>query len=152
MEPNLAIERSTIESEFPELRSLIGGLLFVARCTRPDILYSVNYISRFQNCSNEQTFKYAKRILKYLVFTEDFGLTFESKGNKSCVTFVDASFANVRDEPYQSTTGFLTFSFGNLIHWTTSKQRSTAMSTAESEFYTLNQAIHEFIFFKDIFA
>ncbi len=152
MEPNLAIERSTIESEFLGLRSLTGGLIFVARCTRPGILYSVNYISRFQNCSNEQIFKYAKHILKYLVLIEDFGLTFESKGNKSCVTLVDASFENVCDEQYQSTTGFLTFSYGDLIHWTTLKQRSTATSTTELEFYVLNQAIHQSIFLKDIFA
>jgi len=47
-------------------RNLIGALLYIALGTRSDVAFSVNYLSRFQNCYDETHFKYALRVLKYL--------------------------------------------------------------------------------------
>ena len=52
-------------------RQLLGALLWLARCTRPDIYYSVIYLSQFTNCYGEQHYKALKRILRYLITTKN---------------------------------------------------------------------------------
>ena len=97
METRLKLKRTGIRCEYPGLRALIGGLLFVARSTRPDILFPVNYLSRFQSEGTKQIFKYALRILRYLVSTVDYSLVYHSDSDESIVAYVDASFADVQD-------------------------------------------------------
>lgn len=79
METNLKLEKSqTVRSEYP-FQQLIGGLMYLAILavlTRPDIAYSVNFLSQFNNSYNETHWKHAKRILKYLKCTKNYGLVF----------------------------------------------------------------------------
>jgi len=66
MEENLKLEPAPAEKNNIQLRNLIGVLQYTSTGTRPDISYSVNYLSRFQNCCDDTHYKYAQRILKYL--------------------------------------------------------------------------------------
>ena len=91
METNLKIEKAEINREDIGYKNLIGALLYISENTRPDISYSVNYLSRFQDCCNETHFKFALRILKYLYRTRDLRLDY--KRNEKCETidcYVDA--------------------------------------------------------------
>lgn len=54
METGLKLEKAT-------------ELLYVSTGTRPDIPYSVNYLSRFQSCYDKSHFKYAMRVLFIMV-------------------------------------------------------------------------------------
>ena len=56
----------------------------ISSSTRPDISYSVNYLSRYQNSYNETHWKYAVRILKYLYLTKDLKMNY--KRNVNCET------------------------------------------------------------------
>ncbi len=152
MEPHLKITKTGVANEIAGLRSLVGALLFVARNTRPDILYAVNYVSRFQNEATNSVLKYAKRILKYLVSTVHLGLVFNSSSTNPLVSYVDAAFANCADDQCQSTSGFLIFNFGDLIFWSTAKQKSTATSTAEAEYQALNLAVKEILFVRNMLS
>jgi len=88
-------------------RNLIGALLYISSGTRPDIAFSVNYISRFQNCYNETHFKYAIRVLKYLYMTKNLKLKYSKSLNAEVLDcFVDTDWAgDVIDR--KSTTGFI---------------------------------------------
>ena len=66
MEQNLKLEPAQAIDEHLKYRNLIGALLYISSGTRLDVSYSINYLSRFQNCYNESHYKYALRILKYL--------------------------------------------------------------------------------------
>ena len=59
METNLIIEKAVINREDIGYKNLIGALLYSSKNSRPDISYSVNYLSRFQDCCNETHFKFA---------------------------------------------------------------------------------------------
>ena len=87
-----------------------------------DISYSVNYLSRIQNCYNETHFKYALRVLKYLYLTRDLKLTYCKNNNVDVLDcFVDADWAgDILDK--KSTTGFFVRLFGNVINWKSKKQ------------------------------
>ena len=60
------------ESEF---RSLIGCLMYLTT-TRPDILNVVSILSRFMHCPNETHMKVAKRVIRYVKGTWNFGVKF----------------------------------------------------------------------------
>jgi len=62
MEQHLKLEPASSEKNNKQFRNLIGALLYINTETRPDISYSVNYLSRFKNCCDDTHFKYAQRI------------------------------------------------------------------------------------------
>jgi hypothetical protein len=49
-----------------DFQSLAGSLLWVARCTRPDILFAVHCITRKTNAPTVQDYQIAKKILRFL--------------------------------------------------------------------------------------
>ena len=50
IQQNLKLEPGKESNEKLKYRNLIGALLYISSGTRLDISYSVNYLSRFQNC------------------------------------------------------------------------------------------------------
>lgn len=68
-------------------QQLIGSLMYLSVLTRPDISFSVSYLSQFNNCYTEEHWKHAKRILRYLKATKKLGLKF-SKNDKYLECFV----------------------------------------------------------------
>ena len=63
-------------------RSLIGCLMYLT-ATRPDILHAVSLLSRFLNCATETHLIAAKRVLRYVRGTLDYGIRFCA--NQDCV-------------------------------------------------------------------
>ena len=61
MEQNLKLEPAQEMNEKIKYRNLIGALLYISSRTRLDVRYSVNYLSRFQNCYDETHYKYVLR-------------------------------------------------------------------------------------------
>lgn len=64
------------KSENYEYRNLIGCLMYIAVCTRPDIAHAVNFLSQFNDCFNDTHWKAAKRVLRYLKGTVSYRLLF----------------------------------------------------------------------------
>lgn len=54
-------------------RSLIGRLLYVTH-TRPDICFTINYLSRFMNQPHKNHFTAAKSVVRYIAGTKELGL------------------------------------------------------------------------------
>ena len=85
-------------------RSAIGNLLYIAICTRPDILFSVSKAARKSNNPNMEDWNNVVRILRYLKGITSYGINYTRKlGIKA---FVDADFAG-DTKTKRSTTGFL---------------------------------------------
>lgn len=77
MEQNFVYDKNSKEFNEHLYRSLIGCLSYIALSTRPDIQFSVSYLSRYLNKPNIQLWKAAKRILRYLKETKYLKLTFK---------------------------------------------------------------------------
>lgn len=58
-------EQSKDEKDLP-YQALIGSLMYLAVCSRPDIAHAVNLLSQFNNCYTKEHGVSAKRILRYL--------------------------------------------------------------------------------------
>lgn len=126
-------------------RELIGSLMYVAVCTRPDIAHSVNVMSQFCNCYSETHWIATKRILRYLKGTITMGLVYSKEHNNDVEGFADADHAgNIIDR--RSYSGNVFRLAKGAISWQSTKQKSVAISTAEAEYVSLSEAAKEAVF------
>lgn len=145
MEINLKLEPANVNDDV-KYRNLIGALLYISSGTRPDISFSVNYLSRFQNCYDETHFKHALRVLKYLYLTRDLKLTFCKSTNADLLDcYVDSDFAG-DIVSRKSTTGYVIRFYGNSIYWKSKKQNCVTKSSSFAEYVSLSEAVTEIIF------
>ena len=135
MEVGLKLEKvGRGEEKNPSLfRSLIGSLRYLVH-TRPDITYSVNYLSRFMNKPNLEHMTAVKRILRYIKETSSFGLRY-GRGNKhsKILAYSDCDFPGDNDDQ-KSTTGQNILLGNSAITWYTVKQNMVALSSCEVEY------------------
>ena len=73
-------------------RSLIGCLMYLS-ASRPDILHAVSLLSRYMNCASRIHFQAAKRILRYVKGTIDFGVRYHYVKNFRLHGYSDSDWA-----------------------------------------------------------
>lgn len=150
MKTNLKLEGSNEINTSIQYRNLIGELLYISTGTRPDITFSVNYLSRYQNCYDETHYKYALRVLKYLYLTKNFKLAF----TKNCKIDVLDCFVNSDwtgdTVDRKSTSGYIIRLFGNPILWKTHKQNSVVKSSTFAEYVALSKSTTEVKFITEM--
>ena len=129
-------------------RNLIGGLLWIARATRPDIVYIVIYLSRFSTSYDATHFKAAKRILRYLVTTSGRRLTYHQQPKDSkmkLIIYSDSDWAgDINDR--RSFSGSITYLNNSPISWLSKKQITVALSSVEAEYMALSDATKEALY------
>jgi len=129
-------------------RSMIGCLMYLT-ATRPDILFVVSLLSRFMHCASETHLVAARRILRYVKGTIDYGVKYESCQNFKLCGFSDSDWAGSIDD-MKSTSGYC-FSIGSgVFSWCTKKQETVAQSTAEAEFIAATAAVNQVLWLKKI--
>lgn len=129
-------------------RSMIGCLMYLT-ATRPDILFAVSLLSRFMHCASETHLVAARRILRYVKGTVDYGVKYESCQNFKLCGFSDSDWAGSIDD-MKSTSGYC-FSIGSgVFSWCTKKQETVAQSTAEAEFIAAATAVNQILWLKKI--
>lgn len=99
-------------------QQIIGCLMYLCVLTRPDIAYTVSYLSQFNNCFAKEHCAYVKRLLRYLKCTRDYGLKYSASGNSILTGFVDSDWGgNIIDR--RSYTGVCFTMSGCVISWET---------------------------------
>jgi hypothetical protein len=76
---------------------LVGSLLYLTT-TRPDIMYATNLVSRFMESPKDSHWKMAKRILRYVVGTLNFGLWYTQFDDNHLSGYTDSDFAGSLDD------------------------------------------------------
>ncbi|XP_037942820.1 secreted RxLR effector protein 161-like [Teleopsis dalmanni] len=129
-------------------QSLIGALMYLVVTTRPDIAFAVNFLSQFNSNYNVEHWKAAKRILRYLKGTSNYGLLYE-KNNEELYSLVDADWgADLNDR--RSYSGYAFIISGAAICWEARKQRTVALSSTESEYMAISEATKEALYLKAV--
>ena len=126
---------------------LIGCLLYLASCTRPDIAQAVGTLARFMSAPKQQHWLAAKGILRYISCTSARGITF--RGAKALAIFCDADFAGDMDTR-RSRTGFVGTLNGGAIVWNSKLQPTVAASTCEAEYMALAAACKEALWLRKL--
>lgn len=130
-----------LSESFPDntrYREAIGGLMYLANGTRPDILFAVNVLSRKQSEPTNSDWLAVRRIFRYLLGTLNYGLLYSGRFD-SLHCYVDASLGT-NDPNARSTSGYALYLFGDLIGWRTKKQVHVALSSAEAEYVAMSLA------------
>ena len=120
---------------------IIGSLMYLMNCTRPDIAYAISKLSRYTSNPGEDHWKAIIRVLRYLRFTRDHGLNF-TRYPAVLEGYCDADWiSDTKDS--KSTSGYVFTLGGAAVSWKSMKQTCIARSTMESEFIALDKAGEE---------
>ncbi|GJW42392.1 retrotransposon protein, putative, ty1-copia subclass [Tanacetum coccineum] len=108
MQPNVDLRKSQGPSTPAEVKrmkgipyaSAVGSIMYAVRCTRPDVAFSQNLTSRYQQNPGESHWTAVKNILKYLRNTKDMFLVYggDSTTELGVTCYTDASWETDRDD------------------------------------------------------
>jgi hypothetical protein len=130
--------------------SLVGGMLYLSVCTRPDIAYAVGVLSKYMAKPRTAHWNAAKGVLRYLKGTSDSGITF--RGSDSSLTgYCDADYAGDMDTR-RSTTGYVFMMNGGAISWSSHRQPTVAVSTTEAEYMAAAHAVKEALWLRKLLS
>lgn len=136
-------------------RSIVGGLLWAARCTRPDIMFATGQLCKYLKCPGKEHLNRARHVLCYLHGTKNIGVRYGSRthacmqmGLNELVEYTDASFDD--QEGSLSTYGNITYLNYGPIAWNCKTQTNLAQSSCESEYIGLSHAGNEAAFHSEL--
>ncbi|XP_020412754.1 uncharacterized protein LOC109947242 [Prunus persica] len=119
-------------------RKIVGSLLYL-KATRPDIMYSTSLLARFMHGPSKKHFGAARRVLRYVQGTLDFGIEYESGKPAMLIGFCDSDWGGSEDD-MKSKSGYA-FSFGSgAFSWVSMKQNSVVLSIAEAGYVSAAEA------------
>lgn len=135
----------------PAFQHLVGSLLYLSLCTRPDITYAVQTLSQFNSNPLPHHLLAAKHVLRYLKGTRDLCLHYGgARADEGLYAFTDANWATSPEDRI-SISGFVWFFAGGPIIWVSRKQKTVALSSTESEYMALALTIQEGLWLRMIF-
>ncbi|KAJ0910565.1 putative RNA-directed DNA polymerase [Helianthus annuus] len=110
-------------------QKLVGKLIYLSH-TRPNIAYSVHYLSQYMHSPTNAHFKIALRLLRYLKGSSGNGILFKKGAPLDRKAFADSDWGKcVNSRKY--VTGFCIFLGNSLISWKSKKQSTISRSSAE---------------------
>lgn len=152
VEVNTKLQLATNQAEpvnQTEYQSAIGGLMYLAVSTRPDIAFAVNNLARFNSNPQKEHWTAVKRILRYLKGTTNIGILYKQDESEKCVGYSDADWAGDTSDR-KSTSGYIFMLSGGPVSWSSKKQKCVALSTAEAEYVALSAAAQECLWLRQL--
>nr|ABB47015.1 retrotransposon protein, putative, unclassified [Oryza sativa Japonica Group] len=135
----LSHHSTTEEVDATQYRRLVGSLRYLTH-TRPDLAFSVGYVSRFMQRPITEHQQAVKRIIHYVAGTLDHGLYYpRCPGKVHFVGYSDSDHAGDIDNS-KSTSGILFFLSECLVSWQSVKQQVVALSSCEAEYMATSAA------------
>jgi hypothetical protein len=111
---------------------MIGSILYVTT-SRTDVMLSVCMCARFEASPRESHLKATKRILRYLKHIQNVGLWYPKGAKFELIGYSDSDYVGCKVER-RSTSCTCQLLERSLISWSSKKQNSVALSTAEAEY------------------
>ncbi|MBW0479619.1 hypothetical protein O181_019334 [Austropuccinia psidii MF-1] len=118
--------------------SRIGMLLYVAQATRPDIMFSVNYLARFSMNTTPKHWAALEHLISYMRSTTNKALIIDLAGKEDMLkVYVDVNWGG---KGSRSQHGFISFLMGSPVAWNSKRQTCVASSTCQAEYMALSFA------------
>ena len=130
----------------------VGMLLYISSNTRPDIQFAVHQAARFTHNPKKSHAQAVKRIIRYLVGTNDKGIMFKPDLDAGLDCYVDADFCGLYgaeddQDPVsvKSRTGCTLTLFGCPIIWASKLQTEITLSSTAAEYVAFSMAMRELL-------
>jgi hypothetical protein len=141
-------------------RERIGSLLWLSRCSCPQITHQVNALARVAHNPGMAHWHASSLLLRYVAGVRDSKLVFHREDQKDPGTFrplmyTDATWAPTYGtfyDNYRSTTGWVSTLNGTALSWRSRRQSLTAQSSAESEWLAAADATKEAVYLRRLFS
>ena len=130
---------------------LVGSLIYLAVCTRPDIAYVAMALGQYNASPTRAHLLAAKGVLRYLAGTADLSLEYGMEqsvisspvhGLAQCCALTDADWVS-DEKDRRSISGYCFYFLNSLVSWSAVKQKSVSLSSTESEYYAMTHAMKE---------
>ena len=158
---NQESERPQVPADEALYRSILGSIMYLMLCTRPDLAYPVGALSKFSSHPTEMHMNAAKRLLRYISKTKNHGLhfgPFDYNTSPTPFVFSDADWTGDKSTR-RSTGAYVCTSSTNqangahtAISLSSKQQSSVALSSTEAEYMALTQACKEALWVKRFMA
>ncbi|CAI7891404.1 unnamed protein product [Closterium sp. NIES-54] len=128
-------------SSYPEL---VGCLMYLMTCTRPDLAYPLGILARYVAPGRHRKVHWdaTKRVLRCLCSTSGMGLVLGGRARVVLTGHADASW--VDDLTTQRSSQGYTFSLGSVsVSWRSTRSSSVLSSSCEAEIYAGAMAAQE---------
>ena len=126
-------------------REAVGGLMWIANATRPDISNAVREVARHSHDPSKKHWRAALKIIEYLKETRTMGITYKKSPSCRLVAYADSSFAENKDDR-RSVSGGAILCAGAVVSWFSRTQHCVTLSTTESEYVSLAETVKELMF------
>lgn len=113
-------------------KQIVGSLMYLT-ATRPDLMFVVSLISRYMAKPTQLHLQVAKRALRYLKGTINYGILYKKRGDEELIAFTDSDYAGDLEDR-KSTSGYVFLMSGGAVSWSSRKQPIVTLSTTEAEF------------------
>ena len=149
--PKTPEEKAELKELQSEYMSIVGSMIYLSICSRPDISYRVGELARFMSNPGRSHMAAAKYLLRYIAGTTDLGILYGSgNGIPRCVFWSDADWA-ADPETRRSTTGYVGKLLGSgVFSWKSRRQPTVALSTSEAELMALTATSQEAVFIRQV--
>ena len=134
-------------------QELIDSLNHLAVFSRPDIVFAVSKLSKYNSNPSATHFKVALHILRYLKATRNYCIVYRKSMNVPILDIIgysDSDFASDEDDR-KSYTDYVFLINGGAVSWSTYKQSTVAFSITEAEYMTLSDAAREALARRQLF-
>jgi hypothetical protein len=116
----------------------VGSLRYLTH-TRPDLAFSVGYVSRFMQRPSMEHQQAVKRIIRYVVGTLDHDLYYPRCPEEAHLVGYNDHASDI--DTSKSTSGILFFFGKCLVSWRSVKQQVVALSSCEAEYIAASTAL-----------
>ena len=149
----LNCDDSTYLSDSTLYKEIVGSLIYLMTCTRPDLSFVVTYLSQYMSRPTVAHLSLAKNVLKYLKGTKNYCLTFtKCDHDLKLVGYCDSDWGNSTDRRSISGYCFHLNEKSSLISWKSKKQNVIALSSCEAEYVAMTVAVQEAKFLRQLLS
>ena len=113
-------------------KQLVGSLMYLT-AIRPDMMFVTCLISRYMAKPMKIHLQAAKRALRYLKGTMNYGIHYKKKGDGELLAFIDSDYAGDMEDK-KITSGYVFLMSSVVVSWCSRKQPIVTLSTIEAEF------------------
>lgn len=136
-------ERALALKDHSRHRLQVGELLYLAVCTRMDIMFAVAALARSVHAPTERHSKMLLRLLRYVSATPDHSIKYSvAPVVPGLLTYSDADWAGCL-ESRRSTSGSVHFHNRSPVSWKSTRKTIVALSSAEAEYVALSSTVKE---------
>ena len=151
--PAAGLGQTTADDEVIDrpFRQAVGGVMWLAGMTRPDVANAVRAVARHAHDPCERHWKALLQILAYLNATRDLGITLRKEEKLSLSVCADATYAR-KEADRRSISGVAVMLGGAAVYATSRTQHCVTLSTTKAEYVAMAEGTKEGLFVRSVLS